>query len=163
MASDPIGRDQVVSIEFELRNKEGEVLDSSQEAGPLSYLHGHGQLFPAVEKALEGQMVGHEAEVEVPPDEGFGQRDKELVFDVPRDQLDFEPEAGQVLQAEGPGGVNAAVRIVAVGEKGVTLDGNHPLAEQEIVFKVKVVGARAATAEELSHGHSHDGHSHDCH
>ena len=92
----------------------------------------------------------------------FGARNEELVFDVPREQFDFEPEAGQVLQAEGPGGATAAVRVVAVSGDKVTLDGNHPLAGQALTFDIEIVDVRAASAEELSHGHSHGpgGHHH---
>lgn len=155
-----ISRDQVVSIDFSLHDHDGELLDSSAESGPLTYLHGHQQILPGLERALEGQGVGYEARIEVTPEDGFGPRNEELVFDLPRERFDFQPEVGQVLQAQGPGGVSAPFQVVGVGLENITLDGNHPMAGRHLVFSVKVVATRPATEEELAHGHAHDGHSH---
>jgi FKBP-type peptidyl-prolyl cis-trans isomerase SlyD len=152
--TEQIGPDRVVSIVFELHNSEGDLLDSSAESGPLSYLHGHSEILPGLEQALDSQQVGHEARIEVTPENGFGARDEQLIFDVPRAQLDFEPEAGQVLQAQGPGGVSAPFRVIKVGAEKVTLDGNHPMAGMHLVFTVKVVAVRDATPEELRQGRS---------
>ena len=163
MTIDHINQDHVVSIEFELRDGAGEILDSSAASGPLSYLHGHGQLLPEVERELDDKPVGHEASVALTPETGFGERDEQLVFDVPRNMLEFAPEPGQILEAQGPGGITAPFRVVEVGAEKVKLDGNHPMAGKNVTFKVKVVGLRAATPEELSHGHGHGescGHGH---
>jgi len=159
MAASKIARDQVVSIEFELHDREGSLIDSS-ENGPLSYVHGEEQILPGLERALDGQEVGYEVHLEVPPEDGFGQRDDRLVFQVPRDRFEFEPTAGQVLQAESPDGMSAPFQVVKVAEDAVTLDGNHPMAGKHLVFDVKVIGVRDATAEELAHGHAHDGDGH---
>ena len=163
MTASHIAENHVVSIEFELHDTEGALVDSSHESGPLSYLHGQGQILPGLERALDGKPVGHEARIEVTPDDGFGPRDEQLMFKVPRDRFDFEPSVGQVLQAENPSGMSAPFQVVAVEADGVTLDGNHPMAGKHLVFDVKVVSLREASAEELEHGHAHDehGHSHD--
>ena len=123
-------------------------------------MHGHGQLLPELERELDNKPLGHKASVALTPETGFGERDEQLVFDVPRTMLEFEPQAGQVLEAEGPGGIKAPFRVVEVGTDKVKLDGNHPMAGRSLTFQVEVVAVRAATSEELAHGHSHDGHDH---
>ncbi len=150
-----VGRDKVISIEYTLRDDGGEILDTSDGAEPLVYLHGHGNIVPGLETALEGKLEGHAAKVSVPPEEGYGVSDPELIFTEPRASFDFEPEVGQMLEASDEDGDTYEYAVTAVTPEGVTLDGNHPLAGMTLHFDVKVVGIRDATAEELSHGHVH--------
>jgi len=150
-----VGRDKVVSIEYTLRDDKGEMLDSSEGGDPLVYLHGHGNIVPGLESALEGKPEGHAAKVVVPPEQGYGETDPELVFTEPRSSFDFEVEVGQMLEAKDEDGEAYEYAVTAVTTEGVTLDGNHPLAGMTLHFDVKVVGVRPATAEELSHGHVH--------
>ncbi|MDP6946552.1 MAG: FKBP-type peptidyl-prolyl cis-trans isomerase, partial [Myxococcota bacterium] len=73
-----IEKDHAVSIHYHLTNDEGEVIDSSQGKDPLAYLHGHGNLVPGVERALEGKAVGDKFEVVVSPEDGYGAHDPSL-------------------------------------------------------------------------------------
>jgi FKBP-type peptidyl-prolyl cis-trans isomerase SlyD len=149
-----VGPEQIVSIEYELRDDGGKMLDETGGDEPLSYLHGSGQLVIGVEKALEGKSVGAEIEVVVPPEEGYGEHDPEKIFDVPRENFDFEVEVGQILQAQSANGESTPVQVKEVGEKSVSLDANHPLAGISLNFKIKVLEVREATPEEKNHGHS---------
>ena len=152
---DTIGDDCVVSIQYTLKNDDGELLDSSGESGPLSYLHGHGNLIPALEEALAGQNAGFELSISFTPEQGYGEYDPKLVFSVPREQMGIDPEEGQVVQAVGEGGAIGFLRVIGVTDSSITLDGNHPMAGVNLNFEVKVIEIREATAEELEQKHIH--------
>lgn len=153
----------VASFHYRLTDDAGQVLDSSEGREPLSYLHGQGQIVPGLEKALEGRQAGEQFEVDVIPEEGYGQRHEELVQEVPRETFqgveDIQP--GMQFQGRGPQGA-FTVTVTAVNDDTVQVDGNHPLAGKPLHFSIEVTDVRAATDEELAHGHVHgpDGHHH---
>ena len=152
----------VVSIDYTLTNAEGEILDTSNGDEPLTYIHGVGGLIPGLEAELEGKGVGSAFKVKIAPEDAYGVRDERKVARVPRNQLpEGDIEEGMQFQARGPEGVEV-VTVVEVTDDAVTLDGNHPLAGFELHFDVTVVAVRAATEEELEHGHVHGpgGHHH---
>jgi FKBP-type peptidyl-prolyl cis-trans isomerase SlyD len=158
-----IAQDSVVNIQYTLRNSSGEVLDSSSDREPLVYIHGNGNLVPGVEKALQGRKAGDKLSFEVAPADGYGVRDDSLVQDVPRSAFEgvTELRAGMQFQADSNHGPRT-VLVTQVGPETVTVDGNHPLAGQTLHFDVEVTQVRAATEEELEHGHVHGegGHHH---
>ena len=158
-----IVKDAVVQIHYTLKNDAGEVLDSSSEAEPLVYMQGRGNLIAGLEKALEGKRAGDSLSVSVPPEEGYGVRDESLVQDVPRSAFEGVPsvEVGMQFHAESNHGPRT-VTVTDVSADTITVDGNHPLADQRLHFAVEVVEVRAASEEELSHGHVHGpgGHHH---
>lgn len=155
----------VVSLDYTLRLDDGEIIDSSNENEPLEYLHGYGQIIPGLEKALVGLTVGDSKTVVVPAAEAYGEVNMEAFEIVPRSMFpdDMELEEGLTLSlrdAETNEPFDAA--IVEVRENEVMLDFNHPLAGEALHFEVKIPALRAATEEELTHGHAHgpDGHHH---
>jgi len=158
-----IAADTVASIEYTLRDDAGEVLDKSG-AEPLAYLHGHDNIVPGLESALEGKEAGASLTAEVAPDEGYGPRHEGRVMKVPREQLpsQLDPKVGMVLQAQADNGQVVPVWITEVADEAITVDGNHPLAGKALHFEVTVKEVRAATEEELEHGHVHGpgGHHH---
>jgi len=158
-----IAHDQVVSIHYTLKNDAGEVLDSSANGEPLTYLHGHGNLIPGLERELTGKSVGDKLAVTIAPADGYGNYDKELVQRVPRRALKGiqQVRVGMQLQAQTEHGARTVTVTQLTGDL-VTLDGNHPLAGQNLNFEVEVKDVRDATAEELAHGHVHGpgGHHH---
>jgi FKBP-type peptidyl-prolyl cis-trans isomerase SlyD len=158
-----ITRDQVVSIHYTLRDDAGEVIDRSAEGEPLAYLHGRGQLIPGLERELTGRSAGDRLQVKIAPAEGYGEYDRELVQQVPRRALKGigNVRVGMQFQAQTPEGPRA-VTITQLSGDMVTLDGNHPLAGKNLNFDVEVAAVRAATEEELAHGHVHGrgGHHH---
>ncbi len=158
-----ITKDRVVSIDYTLTGNDQKVIDSSEGGEPLTYLHGHGQLVPGLERALEGKAAGEPVKVSVPPEEGYGARDAAKIGPVPRAAFAKvgEVKPGMRFQAGGSDGVGM-VTVVEVGDETITVDGNHPLAGETLHFDVTVRDVREATAEELSHGHVHGpgGHHH---
>jgi FKBP-type peptidyl-prolyl cis-trans isomerase SlyD len=157
-----IAADSVVSIHYTLKDDAGNVLDSSEGSDPLAYIQGHGNLVPGLEKALEGKTSGNKVAVTLPPEEGYGKRNEELVQRVPKRQLHKgEIRKGMQFQAQTPEGMRLFTVTAVVGDM-VTLDGNHPLADKTLHFDVEIVEVREATAEELEHGHVHGagGHHH---
>ena len=151
-----IAQDSVVTIHYTLKDDAGEVIDSSVDAEPLAYLHGHGNLVPGLERELEGKNVGDKISVTVQPQDGYGEYDKELVERVPRRALQgiANIRVGLRLQMQSPQGPRTVVITQLMGDM-VTLDGNHPLAGKALNFEVEITDIRAPTEEELSHGHVH--------
>lgn len=158
-----IANDVVALIEYTLTDDQGNVIDSSVGGEPLAYLHGAGNIIPGLEDALEGKKVGDSFKVAVAPAEGYGEKDEGLLQVVPRsmfrgvDQI----EVGMQFHAQTDYGMQV-ITVAKVEGDNITVDGNHPLAGQNLNFDVKVVEVRAATAEELEHGHVHGagGHHH---
>ncbi|MFP4430848.1 MAG: peptidylprolyl isomerase [Spirochaetaceae bacterium] len=157
-----VKKDAVVTIDYTLRNDEGEVLDSSEENGELSYLHGHQGIVEGLEEALEGKSEGEKVEATLDPEKAYGERDERLLFDVGRDRMpdDVDLEVGMQFLAQGQDGSQRPVTVSAIGDDKVTLDGNHPLAGERLHFDVTINGIREATDEEIDHGHVHDGNHH---
>jgi len=158
-----IAENTVASFHYTLTDDDGQVIDSSEGREPLAYLHGTGQIVPGLEKMMAGRATGEEFQVDVSPEEGYGPRHPELMQEVPREAFqgveDIQP--GMQFQGSGPQGM-INVTVTRVDEDKVYIDGNHPLAGQNLHFKVHVTNVRPATAEELVHGHVHGpgGHHH---
>lgn len=144
-----IAADHVVTIEYRLLDPDGQVVDSSEQSGPITYLHGHGQLVPGLERRLAGLRAGEERTLQVSPAEGFGERDESLVHEFPRAQLEFDVQIGQFVKASVGGGRPIPLRVSELRDETVLLDGNHPLAGKDLRYEVTVVAVRPATAEEL--------------
>ena len=158
-----IARNSVVTMSYRLTDDTGALLDASEEGEPLAYIHGTESLIPGLEQALEGHRSGDALTVHLSPEQAYGERDEDLIHDVPRDQLpaEAEIEVGLQLHAESDDGVHI-LTVIGVNGDLVRLDANHPLAGKALHFDVQVVSVRAATAEELAHGHAHGagGHHH---
>ncbi len=157
-----VADDVVVSMDYTL-TVDGEVLDSSAEEGPLDYLQGHGNIIRGLEREMTGMKVGDSKSVKVQAADGYGETDPEAVMDVPMSEFpdDVPVKVGVELHLRDKDGDEIFAKILEVRKDSVKLDTNHPLAGKELHFEVKVVGLRAATAEELSHGHVHShGHGH---
>lgn len=152
-----IAKDSVVAIDYTLKDDDGEVVDTSVGQDPLHYLHGHGNIVTGLELALEGKEAGAHVDAKIAPKDGYGERDDKRVMKVERSALppEMKPEIGMQVAAEGPQGQVVPLWITEVNDKGVTLDGNHPMAGKTLHFSVDIKSVRQATAEELQHGHVH--------
>ncbi len=153
-----IEKNKVVMIDYTLKDSDGEIIDSSDSSEPLAYLHGNGNLIPGLERELEGKKPGDKLSCVVSPADAYGDYDENLVFTVKKTNF-AEPdkiEEGMQFEAQSEGG-SRAVTVVAVKGDDVTVDANHPLAGEDLHFSVSVVEVRDATAEELQHGHVHEG------
>ena len=158
-----IEKNRVVSLHYTLRDEQGTVIDSSSGRGPLTYLHGKGNIIPGLEEALAGRIAGDKLDVTVAPEKGYGRRDERLVQILPRTKFTGTGELtpGMQVRSNGPQGARM-MTIVRVDRDFVTVDGNHPLAGRTLHFSVEVEEVRKATHEEVSHGHVHGpgGHHH---
>ena len=150
-----IERGRVVTLAFELRDIKGQLLE--EEGAQLAYLHGFGGIFPKVEEALEGKEVGYEVAVTLEPDDAFGEYDAELLRVEPRERFPETLEKG--MQFEGvPGDSEDEARIYTITDitdDKVVVDANHPLAGERLWFRGTVKEVRAASKDELTHGHVH--------
>lgn len=157
-----ISNNVVASIHYTLKNAEGDVLDSSEGADPLIYLHGAGNIIPGLEKHLDGKQEGDEVSAVVAPEEGYGEKDEALMQSVPRSMFGEgqDIQVGMRFTAETDQGP-VSVAVAAMDDENVVVDRNHPLAGVELHFEVSVASVREATAEEIDHGHVHQGGS--CH
>ena len=156
---------RVISFHYTLTNKAGEVIDTSRDQQePFSYLEGKSQIIPGLEKVLALLNVGDTKKIEVAAADAYGMPDAQLVVEVSRDKLPSSNEitVGDQFQASGPQGEMLLFRVLELNGDQVKLDGNHPLAGEDLVFDVEVMKIRDATNEELAHGHAHhgDGHHH---
>ncbi len=159
-----IAKHAVVTMNYTLKDDEGNVIDSSQGGDPLTYLHGVGQIISGLEQCMEGRTIGDKFDVRIDPAEGYGVHDSGLIRTVNKDNFDAEGDlaVGMQFHARSPEGV-MVFRITDIAGDEVTIDGNHPLAGVHLNFDVTIEAVRHATAEELAHGHAHGehGHSHD--
>lgn len=150
-----IAKDNVGIIEYTLTDAEGEELDASA-GNPLAYLHGHSNLIPGLEAELEGKTVGDKFKATIPAVDAYGERIEALVQTVPNSMFQGveELEIGMRFEAQSEQGMHS-VEVTHIEGDDVTVDGNHPLAGLDLTFDVEVVEVRAATEDEIEHGHAH--------
>jgi len=148
-------RGKVVTVQYTLTDANGEVLESSVGDAPLQYLHGYDEIAEGLEKVLEGEEKGFRTRVTLPAAQAYGERDEALVIQVPRGDLPEDVEVGEEIWSDDEDGEPQGFTVVELGEETATLDGNHPYAGKELTFDVEVLDVRAATEEELAHGHAH--------
>ena len=152
-----IGDNLVVSMHYKLTDTDGNVLDSSEGTEPLAYLHGAGNIIPGLEKALVGKVQGDSLQVEVAPEEAYGELAPELIQVV--DKAAFQGaesvDAGMMFETQAPDGSVQRITVKQVEGDEVTIDANHPLAGMHLTFNVDIVEVRAASEEEIAHGHTH--------
>lgn len=145
----------VVTLDYTVSDADGEVLDTTEGREPLVYLHGSGYLVPGLEKALYEREAGDSFEITVPAADAYGEYEESLVQEVPGELFDgMEVAEGDTFVADTDDG-HRPVTIIEVTENTVKVDANHPLAGMNLHFKVSVGEVRAATAEEIAHGHVH--------
>ncbi|MCJ2166090.1 MULTISPECIES: peptidylprolyl isomerase [unclassified Pseudodesulfovibrio] len=120
---------------------DGSQFDSSEGRDPLMFTLGEGMVIAGFEKAVIGKSVGDTVTVEIPPEDGYGSPNEQLVFQVRKEQLPptVELEEGAMLEIRTEDGEPAYVRVTDFDDELVTLDGNHPLAGQTLVFDIEVV------------------------
>ena len=146
-----VGPDTFVTLSYILYGEDGDVLDSSEEDEPLSYLHGYGQIVAGLERRIEGMVKGDERSVVVPPSEAYGDYHREAVLEI--DRADF-PDAeglsvGDEFVAESDDGEKLPMTILEVTDDACIVDTNHPLAGETLRFEVKVIDVRPATNSEI--------------
>lgn len=158
-----IAENTVVHMHYILKDENGNILDSSSGREPLAYIQGIGNIIPGLEKEMTGKNVGDKVKAIIAPEEAYGLREESMVQSVPKSGFQGEEElvAGMQVQV-GTSDGEAIATVTKVEGDDVTLDMNHPLAGVTLHFDVEIMEVRAATEEELSHGHVHGagGHHH---
>ena len=146
---------QVISFEYVLTAKGGKVIDASAKGKPLIFITGMGQIIPGLEAVLLQMGPGQKKTVTIEAKEAYGVHDERAIYKVDRSKLPSpEIKIGDIFEV-GQGDNFSAVTITAINGDEITLDGNHPLAGEDLTFAVEIVEKRPATAEELTHGHAH--------
>lgn len=147
---------RVVTFHYTLRDSTDRVLDTSAGGSPIAYLEGAGQIIEGLDEQLRSAEAGAKLRVQVPAAKAYGERDPAQVQRVNRGLLPVEGELkiGDSFQV-GPDHHSPVVTVAGLDGDDVLLDANHPLAGLDLIFDVEVVSARAASAEELRHGHAH--------
>ncbi len=153
---------RVVTFHYTLRDPAGQVLDTSAGGEPVTYLEGAGQIIDGLDEQLRHADAGAKARIQVPAARAYGERDPAQQQRVKRALLPItgELQVGDTFQA-GTDRAAPVVKILAIEGDDVLLDANHPLAGVDLTFDVEIVSVRAATPEELRHGHAHGPGGHD--
>ena len=151
MSSLLVTENKLVSIVYTIRDSSGTIVEYSDL--PVCYVHGvsSSPLFPQVETALEGLCKGEQVDVFLTSSEAFGDHDPDLIY---FDELDNTPEELHFVGAEGDAendqGEILHFVVTDINDGKITVDGNHPLAGQDITFTARVADIRDATAEDIS-------------
>jgi FKBP-type peptidyl-prolyl cis-trans isomerase SlyD len=158
-----IGPKTVAVFHYTLRNADGEELESSRGGEPTAYLHGADNIISGLESAMTGKAAGDVFSATVEPEQAYGRPNPEKVQRVPVKHLIFTGKLrpGMVVQLNTSEG-RIPVTVTKAGRHSADIDTNHPLAGETLTFDIEIVDVRAASAEEISHGHAHGpgGHHH---
>ncbi|MFJ3047743.1 peptidylprolyl isomerase [Herbaspirillum chlorophenolicum] len=159
-----IAKNTVVSVKYKLSDAQNNLIEESSE--PMVYLHGGYQnTLPKIEEALDGKETGFNTTIQVEPEDAFGEYDSNLVKIEPLSRLPQPTEVG--MQFEGSpdddGEESVIFTVTEVADGKAVLDGNHPLAGIALRFELSVTEVRAASEEEITHGHVHGPHGHHHH
>lgn len=154
-----IEKNTAVTLRYKVADTLGKLLEESRE--PMVYLHGgYGNTFAKIEAALEGKLPGYQTTLELQPADAFGLRDERLVQTIPKTQFPPGVKVGGQLQGLGEDGQTQLFTVMKIKGDTVMLDGNHPFAGKPLRFSLTVTDVRAATEEEIAHGHVHGAHGH---
>ncbi|MEJ8835659.1 FKBP-type peptidyl-prolyl cis-trans isomerase [Ramlibacter sp. AN1133] len=154
-----IAKDTVVTLKYRVAESNGKLIEESRE--PMVYLHGgYDNTLPKIEQALEGKEAGFECTLDLQAEDAFGVRDEALVRVIPKSEFPPGVKVGGQLEGRTDDGQPHVFHVMKIKGPEVHLDGNHPLAGKALRFTLKVTGVRAASAEEIAHGHVHGEHGH---
>lgn len=146
---------EVISFNYTLTDKDQKVIDASSDGHPLVFMTDSGQIIPGLETILIQMTTGEKKQVTIPAKEAYGAYNPSLVYKVHRSKLpSTQVKVGDVFEA-GNGQGSFPVTVISIDKDDVALDGNHPLAGQDLTFAVEIVQKRLATVEEVAHGHAH--------
>jgi FKBP-type peptidyl-prolyl cis-trans isomerase SlyD len=155
---------KVVTLHYTVKTADGDVIDSSDGNEPLAFIQGSKFMIAGVEDALYDKTKGDQFEINVEPDKAYGERQDQLVQQVPANMFEgMDVEVGMSFRATTDHGEQSVI-IIDKDDTHVTVDGNHPLAGMTLAFDISVEDVRDATEDEIAHGHVHGeggcGHSH---
>lgn len=162
-----IDNNQAVTLKYLLKtddaNGEKVLVEETTNENPLSFIYGAGMMIPKFEEQIKGLKTGDKTSFTILPEDGYGELNPEAVVQLPIDMFEGQelPPVGAILPLSDNQGNNFQAFVVEVTPEAVIADLNHPMAGKSLHFEVEILNNREATAEELSHGHTHgiDGHS----
>jgi|TARA_R110002096_G_scaffold397812_2_gene593737 peptidylprolyl isomerase len=130
-----------VKVHYTGKLKDGTIFDSSQDREPLEFVLGDGKMIKGFDVAVEGMKVGDDKSVTIPTDDAYGPKREDMMLDVPLDQVpaEIKPEVGMDLSIQNQQGQPTPVKVVHIDDTKITLDANHPLAGEDLVFEIKLV------------------------
>ncbi|MEJ7577769.1 MAG: peptidylprolyl isomerase [Pyrinomonadaceae bacterium] len=136
-----VGQGDTVHVHYTGRLEDGEIFDSSDDGEPLQFQVGEGEVIKGFDDGVRGMQIGERKTLEIEAEDAYGERVEALVQQVPRGgiNLDVEPQAGMQLTLQLPDGNEIPVAITEVTHDQVTLDANHPLAGQKLIFDVTLI------------------------
>lgn len=162
MSLEKVKNDLVVSMVYEL-TVDGKVLDGNDEKEPLEFIQGHGHIVPGLEQQIDGMAIGETRDILVKAEDGYGEYDPDDFAEIPRAEFptDMVIMRGMEMVIEDESGDEYSGFVEEVTVDAVTLNFNHPLAGKDLNFKIKIIGLRLPTPEEIAHDHVHiSGHHH---
>lgn len=163
-----IDKHTVVTVNYTLK-VDGELVEETNQESPLTFLAGVGMMIPGFENQLVGKEPGDSYDITVKPAEGYGDTDPEAIIDLPKDIFKVDGElqedmlvVGNVIPLQDQNGNPLQGVVLEIGGDTVKMDLNHRLSGKTLYFTGKVLEVRAATEDEISHGHVHGqgGHHH---
>lgn len=144
-----IEADKVVTLVYTLKDDDGNVIEDRTPESPFIYMHGHDQILPALEEALEGQSIGYCTFLRLTPERGFGEYREELVAEVSHEQFpNQQVNEGMKFDTVGPNGQPLTVSVLEINGDQIIVDGNHPLAGVSLNFDLRVIEVRDPSVEE---------------
>ena len=145
---------RVILLDYSVKVNTGRVVEASNGKGPIEYLHGSGQILPALERALEGLGEGDQAAFSIAPEEAYGERKADNLVSLPKTLFpaDVELQVGLCLYARASGGQSYPITVKEIRAEMVLVDLNHPLAGERLFFEVKICGVRPAGNHEIFSG-----------
>ena len=152
-----IEQNKVATIYYRLKDDRGIELENNYDSDPMAFLQGHGNIMPAIERAIEGLQTNDEQSVTLKPAEAYGERRANSAQKIPVKHILGKPKklsAGQLVKVNTEKGAIDAT-VIKPGRFMVEIDFNHPFAGKTLTFEIKVVDVRDATNEEIAHGHAH--------
>lgn len=147
----------IVKLEYTLQI-EDELVESTEDDGPIEFLQGYGEIIPGLQRALYGMTIGDEKVITVEPEDGYGEYDAEAFEEVPLEIFpdDMDLSLGMPVELYDEDEDETVEGFIAeIRTDTVVVDLNHPLAGETLNFQVKVVGLREPTPEEREHGHAY--------
>lgn len=130
-----------VKVHYTGRLQNGTVFDSSANREPLSFVLGDGNMIKGFDAAVHGMSIGQEITVTIPCAEAYGEKREDMMLDIPMEQVPphIQPELGMELTLQNQMGQPVPVKVVFVDEVKITLDANHPLAGEDLIFDITLV------------------------
>ena len=145
----------VITMHYLVKDMDDQLIDSSHDAEPIVFLQGSKYLVEGLEQALYDHQKGDKFEVQVTAEQAYGERHEQLVQTLGKEMFSgFEAEVGMQLRASTDQGEQTVI-VIDKTDETITVDGNHPLAGIDLVFDVEIIDVRAATKDEIAHGHAH--------